>query len=559
MTELVFLLLVVGTLLILYIKGRFDERKKKTEFIRSLKDSFGGLPMASQKVPEEYRGALKGYLSRHEPRDGIDDITASDLELDEVFDRLNYTFSSVGAEYLYCRLRTPSQGRGEEDYDETVLKEIHDDENLRTSLQYAFRMLGRTGRLSIYDYIDFLDGAKEKSNLLNYLAPVLVVLALLLVLIRTEMGILAFFGVLAFNMVTYYREKKDNELFLGSFRYILRMLTFADRLKSMNLPGLEREKKIIAENTAAFEPFRRGAGILLYQTGGGNPLDVLFDYARILLHLDLIKFNTMLRHVRGHRAELDALITAFGRIESMLSVVCYRASLEQYCVPEFTGKDENYSVRELAHPLLEHPVTNDITTKGWVLITGSNASGKSTFLKACALGALMAQTIGTVCAESYRAPFYRIFSSMALRDDLGRGESYYIVEIRSLKRILDSASTDGGAPVLAFIDEVLRGTNTVERIAASSEVLMSFPGRNIRCFAATHDIELTSLLEGSYDNYHFEEEIRDGDVLFNYRLMKGRAASRNAIRLLDAIGYDRNITEAAERRAEHFIETGEWR
>ena len=82
MTELVFLLLVVGTLLILYIKGRFDERKKKTEFIRSLKDSFGGLPMASQKVPEEYRGALKGYLSRHEPRDGIDDITASDLEID---------------------------------------------------------------------------------------------------------------------------------------------------------------------------------------------------------------------------------------------------------------------------------------------------------------------------------------------------------------------------------------------------------------------------------------------------------------------------------------------
>lgn len=94
---------------------------------------------------------------------------------------------------------------------------------------------------------------------------------------------------------------------------------------------------------------------------------------------------------------------------------------------------------------------------------------------------------------------------MALRDDLSSQESYYIAEIRSLKRILDAVGEE--YPVLCFVDEVLRGTNTVERIAASSQILESLASENVICFAATHDIELTYILEGVYENYHFSEEI----------------------------------------------------
>ncbi len=132
-----------------------------------------------------------------------------------------------------------------------------------------------------------------------------------------------------------------------------------------------------------------------------------------------------------------------------------------------------------------------------------------------------------------------------------------MVEIKSLKRILDAISTE--TPVLCFVDEVLRGTNTVERISASSKILESMAGKNILCFAATHDIELTALLEGPYVNYHFEEQVEAGDVSFSYRLEAGRAASRNAIRLLGIMGYDETIIRAAEGMAERFVLTGEWR
>lgn len=155
-----------------------------------------------------------------------------------------------------------------------------------------------------------------------------------------------------------------------------------------------------------------------------------------------------------------------------------------------------------------------------MIITGSNASGKSTFLKMTAINAILAQTIHTCAAKMYKGNYYRIYSSMSLRDDLGSGESYYIVEIKALKRIVDAAGTGDNTPLLCFVDEVLRGTNTVERIAASTQILERLSQQGIRCFAATHDIELTHLLERYYDNYHFEEEVRNDDVLFSYRLLE---------------------------------------
>ena len=100
--------------------------------------------------------------------------------------------------------------------------------------------------------------------------------------------------------------------------------------------------------------------------------------------------------------------------------------------------------------------------------------------------------------------------------------------------------------------------HTVERIAASTEILELLAGQNAFCFAATHDIELTELLKKQYDNYHFEEQVEEDDVIFDYRLREGKAMTRNAIKLLHMIGYDPKIVERAQERVEHFVEHGSW-
>ena len=147
---------------------------------------------------------------------------------------------------------------------------------------------------------------------------------------------------------------------------------------------------------------------------------------------------------------------------------------------------------------------------------------------------------------------------MSLRDNIDSGESYYIVEIKALKRILEAVGK-ADRKVLCFVDEVLRGTNTVERIAASTQIMKSLTGNGILCFAATHDIEMTELLKDLYENYHFEEEVREGDIFFNYQLLPGKATTRNAIKLLEIMGYDAEIIEKASRQAEFFVESGVWK
>ena len=149
---------------------------------------------------------------------------------------------------------------------------------------------------------------------------------------------------------------------------------------------------------------------------------------------------------------------------------------------------------------------------------------------------------------------------MSLKDDLISGQSYYMVEIRAVKRILDQVRLAGEEHgcVLCFVDEVLRGTNTLERIAASAEILSWLAGANAMCFAATHDIELTHILEENYSNYHFQEYVKENEVLFDYKLYPGRAVSKNAIKLLRMLGYDEGMTEHAEARVKHFEESGNW-
>jgi DNA mismatch repair ATPase MutS len=209
----------------------------------------------------------------------------------------------------------------------------------------------------------------------------------------------------------------------------------------------------------------------------------------------------------------------------------------------------------LVHPLVASPVGNDGTWDRNTLVTGSNASGKSTFIKALAINAILAQTIHTSFAGRFRMCRARVMSSMAIRDDVQAGESYFVAEVRSLKRILDAAA--GDMPVLAFIDEILRGTNTVERISASSAVLRRLEEGSALLMAATHDIELTRILPGCA-NVHFRETVDERGVTFDYRLRPGPSATRNAIALLQQLGFGDDIVCSAREMAARFEGEQKW-
>lgn len=242
-----------------------------------------------------------------------------------------------------------------------------------------------------------------------------------------------------------------------------------------------------------------------------------------------------------HSAELNQLYETIGEIDLAISVASYRTGLRRYCVPDFQERN-TILFSDMYHPLLADPVTNSAQLTNDCIITGSNASGKSTFIKAVAVNCILAQTIHTCCAAHYAFSFSYIATSMALRDDILSGESYFITEIKSLRRIIRYCQSQ---QCIVFIDEILRGTNTPERIAASTAVLRQLHKTGSLCIVASHDIELTELLADIYDNYHFSEQIADDLITFDYLVKDGPSRSTNAIKLLEHMGFDEEIVEEA--------------
>ena len=489
----------------------------------------------------------------------IDDITWNDLDMDKVFQRIDHTRSSVGEGYLYFLLRTPVSDQSILDERERLITFFTENEEKRIQTEACFETIGRTKKYSISDYIDRLFKLEKEKNIWHYFALFTIPFSfLIMLLVSVNVGFAVMILLTVFNIFKYYKRKGQIEPYLTTFGYILRMLDISRELSELKIEEIGDYTGRMKEVQKHFKKFRRGSYLLMSSNRTtGSLLDALLDYIRILTHIDLIKFNSMLEEVKKNVNDVEILIENAGILDAMISIASFRKSLSSFCVPQlFYDLKVSFKAEEIYHPLLLDPVTNSIDEKKGMLLTGSNASGKSTFLKTIAINAIMAQSIHTCTAASYKSCFYQIYSSMALKDNLQEKESYYIVEIRSLKRILNHSRDE--LPMLCCIDEVLRGTNTIERISASAQILKSLAKENVFCLAATHDIELTHLLEAEYDNYHFQEEVKDGDIIFNYRLHKGKAVTRNAIRLLGMMGYQETIIENAEKTAAHFMETGEW-
>ncbi len=531
------------------------EKKRYREYLKSrIRAGYGKFQTA--EISALRAESIPAYFDRHKTETSIDDITASDLELDRLFMAMNLTYSSAGEELLYHSLRTPLFDREKIDERRERIAYYREHKEEREKLQLVFGEIGKNERYSLYNYLEFAETLEENRGLkLHFLAPLLVLAAVALIFFRTGLGITILITVIVCNMVWYFREKGKVEPYVSTLKRVISEINGARKLlgQSASLPEEEKEemKKLISDMAG----MRRGAGIVFSgDDRSGNPLGIFWDYMNMVLHIDLICFYRMYRQLISHRDDIDRMHALLGSIEALIAVASFETALSKICVPVFDGRE---AAEQIYHPLIEDPVKNSYDAKGCLLLTGSNASGKSTFLKTLAINQLLSQCYGFACADEFHTAFHRIYTSMSLRDDLSGGESYFMVEIRAMRRILEAGKTEG-AQVACYVDEVLRGTNTVERIAASSRILRSMAEMKFFTVAATHDIELTDLLADVYENHHFEEEIKDGDVLFNYRLMNGKATSRNAIRLLSVMGYDKKIVKEAEELAEHFMEKGSW-
>ena len=478
----------------------------------------------------------------------IDSITWNDLDMDEVYKRLDICRSSVGSEVL-------KQTLTELIFDEEILRSrskkadyLRDDRKKEEQVTKVFSDLGKTKKVSFLDYIFRLKEIKPAGNAVHFILIILLLLSIAAIFLKPAVGIVALVVMIAINIILYFRFKAPIEPYFNSVKYLVSMVAAGEKaakiLNQEDSPFAE-DARSLKELARTFASVKRGSW-LITNSVSGSLVDVIMDYVRMLFHVDLIRFHSMHKFCSEHEEEIRDLYEILGGIETAVCISRFRETLPYYCTPEFYNKNEILlHAVEAFHPLVKDPVANSIQTEKSILLTGSNASGKSTFLKMLAVNQLFSQTIYTALARSYETTFYQVLSSMALKDNILGEESYFVVEIKSMKRIFDALSKDH--PSMIFVDEVLRGTSTKERIAASTQILRKLSHENALCFAATHDIELTKLLDQDMANYHFTEHISEetGDILFDYQLREGSAVSSNAILLLKAYGFPQDIVDGA--------------
>ncbi len=547
---------IIAAMFIFIVYSIYQDKKLKSFLIVRLKEQWGAVP--TQEYSSEMFESLRAYyLSIKNPAKDVDDITWNDLDMDDIFMLMNNTQTSIGEEYLYAFLRKPCFSKEELTERNRLMKFFAENEEKRIDIQTKLYPIGKQTVISVYEYINRLGDKEVKSNLPHYLMILGLVASIGTIFVYPPVGgVLTLFFIIN-NIMQYYKEKEIIENYLMLFAYIYRLLDGTKAIYRMNIPEIKTYTDSLKKDCEIFKAFQKGSHWVTPKNPSGDFFGAILDYVRMLTHIDLIKYNQLLHFFKNNRDTLNRIYSNIGFLDTMIATASFRELLPYYCEPILNSVEKpGISVEALYHPLIAEPIPNSIAEHRSVLITGSNASGKSTFIKTLAINAILAQTIDTSTSRSYKASYFIVASSMALRDNLFEKESYYMVEIKSLKRILNIINED--IPTLCFIDEVLRGTNTLERIAASSRILAAIANKNALVFAATHDIELTLILEKYYSNYHFQERIEANEVLFDYKLYEGKAVSKNAIKLLDMLQFPKDITAAAEASAEEFLVTGEW-
>lgn len=470
----------------------------------------------------------------------LDDDTWSDLDLDEVFKLVDRTISPIGSQCLYNLLRKPLLKNELLDERERLIDAFGNNEYLRQKIQRALLALENDDT----KYLPYLlwTPLPKKPVYAKMLPAISLISSVILVLaLLGFVHFLVLVPIFFFNISLRAYLKRKIELYIYSFKYLSPLIGTADRLLSVKFDELKPAQKTLRENLKKTRALAKCLFFLRFNDNLG-----FTEYLNSFFLLDISALYSAIDKIKRNKKELRAIYATVGYLDSLLSAASFRRQYT-FCRPSFS-KSNDFAVANIRNPLLEEPVPNSFEfDPRSTLITGSNMAGKTTFLKTMGLNAVIAQTLNMSFAENYNAPFVKVLSSITRSDDLMHGKSYYFAEVESIRRLIEASQSPNTH--LFILDEIFRGTNSVERLAISVEVLKYLDNDKDYILVATHDLQLSEMLRSEYANYHFQEEMCDTGLTFDYKLRVGPSVTTNAIALLEYVGYPKEIVENAFNHA----------
>lgn len=484
----------------------------------------------------------------------VSDEVYNDLNLENFFHYANRCVSPIGEMLLYYKLRHLSRNTNAASSEE-VISNICDSEDIREQVESTLMNLSKGVGYSVADLLDIPKQLSKWHQYMKYL-PAIYALILILLLIFGQISSLILVAVLILlvNSLIHYWNKVYVDVHIRPLIQLSKLKSTAFALSQIDK---WHDTKDIKDSINAINKLEKR-----YFTFGLNKyleseLALIFsafiDIIKIAFLVEPIMTNNIACRDIESKLHSKRLIEYIGEWDVLFSIASLRTWLKEnelaYSIPTFTTNTNHSLVAEaIYNPLVENCVTNDVNVNNTVIITGSNMSGKSTFLRTIGLNIVSSYALNTCYASSIHLSSFNLHTILSVSDDIVKSKSYYLSEVERIKAAIDVCSNStSGSVNMVLIDEIFKGTNTAERISIANAVIKYFIKlKNTIAIVTTHDVELANSFDSLLDIYHFDESINSNQIYFDYKLKPGLEYNRNAISLLKYYHYPAEIISCAE-------------
>jgi DNA mismatch repair ATPase MutS len=471
----------------------------------------------------------------------VDDKTWSDLEFPRLFTAIDTTSSLVGRQYLFARLRVYEYDGGELDERHHAYGVLQSNQELREHIQLALRPLAADAAAFIADLL--LGPEPQRVPHGQLLLPwTLLSMVIVAAALTQVIPVWLCLGPLVINIgiATKIDAKlgRNVDALLG----LARMLGVANRIARVRreasfsllrqlVSEAGKRKKLWSQIKwlAALERIRSA--------------DLIGGLAVTMNALFLLKFALYARSIdrfARSRAEWLSTFQLVGALDASIAIASFLCRYPDHCRP---GASQSLlAIENGYHPFIPKPVKNSLRLESRsALVTGSNMTGKTTFIKMVAINAVLGHTLGICLADQATLPQSPVRALIRGEQSVAEGKSRYFAEAEAIRDFIAESAT--GACRIFILDEPFSGTNTVERIAVAKAVLKAI-GANAQVLVTTHDVELQLLLGVRFELFYFQENPAV-EGFFDHALHSGASTQRNAIRVLERLGYPPEIIAEA--------------
>lgn len=536
---------VVVFLIVNFLLVNYRKKKRKQKTLLDLRNNWG---KSKSKERFYFTSIEKYFRNNNEQKKAfhtLSDRCASDIDLNEVFKVVDRTSSKIGQQYLYYKLRTiQDQGRLQDFSDLTTLFE--ENEDLRVKAQFNLKSLNSNDSYAFESLVTSQPIEKPKIIWLIYTLSILSFSFIVLGFLYPIFFIFLL-PVFVTNMVFHYKNKWEVSNYLDGVSQLSKA-----RIVTKNLMRYPQIKEQFSDTSflKEIEKISLKTAFISFEKKVDNEFAIAFwvlsECIKVLFNFEYILFYSFIESITKRKEDLKNLYHFIGEIDSAISTASLKASEYAICTPKFEAS-KKLSVKEIYHPLIENCTVNDISLEDKsLLLTGSNMSGKTTFIRSVSINSVLAQTLNICFAKAYTAPFFKLFSSVRITDDILENTSYYLEEVLTIKELIHNSKSK--TPCLFVLDEIFKGTNTVERVSGGKAILSYLNKGNNVVLVSTHDLELTDILHReNFDLFHFSEQIQDNQLRFDHKLKAGKLKNRNAIKILELYDYPSEVIQDAKR------------